>query len=111
MICYQLNSVPTLDLNGFSERGLRYGAQAVNEPYVRPDCYFPRNSLAEFHEGKDASIRNMLALGNGWPKELYTHGSDFNLGCTEEVRDMRSLRMWERDLGQCMADKKRGATA
>ena len=97
-----------------SAAALAAGARAINEPYVRPDCQLSPKELELIHEGKDESINDSLSGGNGFPfyKPFDLVAANiFQMGVTEERRDLRSVLAWQADLSLCLADRKKGATA
>ena len=112
MLCLSLQKVPTPSFpTSFDFIGLQHGAKAFNEPYIRHDIQgLSIFDLADHHLGMDASINQMLEGGNGWAPCM-DYDTPYGQGIVQEVRDMRALRAWQFDLGQCMADKQRGATA
>ncbi len=68
------------------------------------------------HRGKEASMLDSLAGGNGFAvgQELDPSAPAayvFDEGVIAERRDLRSFKIWSRDLDQCRMDKARGATA
>lgn len=112
MICNQLSTIANSISRGFHPRGLQNGSYIV-EPKTRPGCQLGLGSLDLLHSGKDASITHMLHGGNGFPESHYTTDfarTIFDMGATEERRDMRSLRVWSTDLQQAKRDKANGRT-
>jgi hypothetical protein len=116
MICSALNwhnfrCVIPFYAQSFDDRGLEHGARVINEPYTRPGCSLVSQELTELHEAKDASILHMLQGGNGFPFAMQGRSICMDQGLSHEKADLRSYLAWSRDLGLCMNDRKRGATA
>lgn len=111
MFCDQLSQIWHDDeRENFSPRNILRGSYIV-EPKVRPECQLGLEALNIIHNAKDASIVHMLANGNGFPSSPYGNQASntaFDLGCSQERRDHRSWLVWDRDLPQCLADRKRG---
>lgn len=111
MFCDQLCQIWHDDeRENFSPSNLLRGSYIV-EPKPRPECQLGLEALDIIHSGKDASIISMLVGGNGFPSSHYDNQSAntaFDLGCSQERRDQRSWLVWNRDLAQCLADRKRG---
>lgn len=105
MICHNLIGIAHLN-----EVALRCGS-SMHELNHRGDLTI--SELDVINDGKEAGIRDMLAGGNGFPIGHYSTimATAFDSGCTIERRDLRSLRLWERDLQQCLADRKKGAVS
>ena len=103
MLCYTLSNIND---PGFDPASLMRGA-SFTEP--------TRANLANWeidriHEGKDSSILNMQAGGNGYPPcRLQTHmaRAAFDVGVKRERDDMRSLNFWSASLKNCQLDMHR----
>ncbi len=99
MICSALNSIT---------RNLHIGSK-VREP-VRPECQLTGWALNLLQLGKDESINHMLQNGNGYPEAFWAEERDrvvYDMGCTQERRDLRALHVWQSSLIQCNRDKGR----
>lgn len=90
---------------------LRKGA-SLEDCRIRPDMERPNGHGLFYHRlGKDCSIDDMLRGGNGFPgaTRQISHGqiSDlhFDLGCTQEKRDLRSLAYWSMSLENCQREQ------
>jgi hypothetical protein len=108
MQCLSLFLEIRIGASGFTPQGLAAGARALNEPRVRPECQLSLHGLTTLHEGKDASIEHMLEGGNGFPPVPTDNPvalGAFDLGCTQERRDLRALLVWQESLTQCLMDK------
>jgi hypothetical protein len=102
MICTALTTL------GLSVDQLMTGDMAFDEPHE----YLNVRQVVAYHHGKEMAIDNMLASGNAYSHQ--PEHSDhllrtiMDLGMTAERKDMRSMTVWERDLAQALADRKRG---
>jgi hypothetical protein len=111
MICHALKFRQIIPFfNSFDDRALEHGARAINEPKLRPGVHASSSDLCSMHEGKDASIESLLAGGNGFTQH-FGYNSYFDIGMTEEKRDMRSMQHWQESFYNCEFDRRRGATA
>src|SRR4051794_37290369 len=121
MICSALTTLTSSDtrgvrgahVNSFDQRALHHGA-SMNELHFCGELSFWE--LDTMHRGKDASIQNMLAGGNGFPQTYEADCSSvssiaYNAAATIERRDLRALLAWQNSLQQCKHDRARGATA
>lgn len=118
MLCHELSRLaldePTNGSNqdlpfypySFRPDALAHGSHMI-QPNTRPECELGLEVLDVIHRGKDASIIHMLAGGNGFPLDIHL-STAFNIGCTQERRDLRSILVWAKDLNQCAVDRKNG---
>ena len=118
MLCRDLQHLHRVDVpSPFCQYPRSFSASALHRGscFTEPNrAEFVLDDLFIYHCGRDASIMNMLGGGNGFPPAIgynYAAASIFDLGTTQETRDMRSFRMWSNDLNQCRLDKSRGAVS
>lgn len=106
MICGQLSTI-----SSFSLRGLEIGSRM--QEYSTYDYTLSDKELNAIREGRDRAICHLILNGNGFaepPTHYDIHEiSAFDIGVTQERRDLRSMLVWSRDLNQCKADMKKGA--
>ena len=113
MLCPSLTALWPTTTELFSPRSLQHGSM-MEEPQLRPDATFDMRAMPHIRAGKDESIIHMLEGGNGFPAIILTDAvaeHAFDLGCTAERRDMKSMLMWSQNLNQCIDDRRKGATA
>lgn len=113
MICSALATLTSSDargvrnahVNSFAQRALVCGSR-MNELYSMSELNL--HELDQIHYGKEASILDMLAGGNGFPP---SNSVAWQTGATLERGDLRSLLTWQADKYQCLHDRARGATS
>lgn len=100
MICSTLLRI------GVGAEGLCIG-NYMDEFNVRPGCQFSSAGLNQLREGKEGFIDEQLT---GFCNLLMpTDG--YACGFESERMDFHTLMIWQQDLGQCLHDRKRGATS